>query len=175
MGEDHHHVCRSPRICPCNLIGRTVCQSAAMPTDRCRFESGRGLARSIVLDVRISYGLAVSPPCAQECRRDSDNHIAAWTNKVGTGLPPPVRWQKMARVTVGGTVCISRSRAVVARLVHTQEAAGSSPASATSPLWGILSPSLYGGLVFVPAFNLPTRPPLLGDIAQLAERWLCKP
>ena len=81
----------------------------------------------------------------------------------------------MARVTVGGTVCISRSRAVVARLVHTQEAAGSGPASATSPLWGILSPSLYGGLVFVPAFNLPTRPPLLGDIAQLAERWLCKP
>lgn len=91
---DHHQVCRSPHICPCNLIGRTVCQSAAMPTDRCRFESGRGLARSIVLDVRISYGLAVSPPCAQECRRDSDNHIAAWTNKVGTGLPPPVRWQK---------------------------------------------------------------------------------
>ena len=130
---------------------------------------------SIVLDVRISYGLAVSPPCAQECRRDSDNHIAAWTNKVGTGLPPPVRWQKMARVTVGGTVCISRSRAVVARLVHTQEAAGSSPASATSPLWGILSPSLHGGLVFAPAFNLPTRPPLLGDIAQLAEQWLCKP
>ncbi len=81
----------------------------------------------------------------------------------------------MARVTVGGTVCISRSRAVVARLVHTQEAAGSSPASATSPLWGILSPSLHGGLVFAPAFNLPTRPPLLGDIAQLAERWLCKP
>lgn len=106
---------------------------------------------------------------------NSDNHIAAWTNKVGTGLPPPVRWQKMARVTVGGTVCISRSRAVVARLVHTQEAAGSSPASATSPLWGILSPSLHGGLVFAPAFNLPTRPPLLGDIAQLAERWLCKP
>lgn len=172
---DHHQVCRSPHICPCNLIGRTVCQSAAMPTDRCRFESGLGLARSIVLDVRISYGLAVSPPCAQECRRDSDNHIAAWTNKVGTGLPPPVRWQKMARVTVGGTVCISRSRAVVARLVHTQEAAGSSPASATSPFWGILSPSLYGGLVFAPAFNLPTRPPLLGDIAQLAERWLCKP
>ena len=68
----------------------------------------------------------------------------------------------MARVTVGGTVCISRSRAVVARLVHTQEAAGSSPASATSPFWGILSPSLYGGLVFAPAFNLPTRPPLLG-------------
>ena len=70
----------------------------------------------------------------------------------------------MARVTVGGTVCISRSRAVVARLVHTQEAAGSSPASATSPLWGILSPSLHGGLVFAPAFNLPTRPPLLGDV-----------
>ena len=62
LGEGHHHVCRSPRICPCSLIGRTVCQSAAMPTDRCRFESGLGLARSIVLDVRISYGLAVSPP-----------------------------------------------------------------------------------------------------------------
>ena len=86
-----------------------------------------------------------------------------------------IRWDVISPSYARFHVCISRSRAVVARLVHTQEAAGSSPASATSPLWGILSPSLHGGLVFAPAFNLPTRPPLLGDIAQLAERWLCKP
>ena len=72
----------------------------------------------------------------------------------------------MARVTVGGTVCISRSRAVVARLVHTQEAAGSSPASATSPFWGILSPSLYGGVG-----SSPTVSTMAPKVPQFRADW----
>lgn len=118
-------------------------------------------------------GLAVSPLCGWKVA-ETPNDIAAWTNKVGTGLPPPVRWQKRwPGYTVGGTVVISRSRAVAARLAHNQEDAGSSPASATSP-YGANSPPL---IIWRSGFpiNLPTGPPLFGDIAQLVERWLCKP